>query len=116
VIAQTLVCRKVGAGLIHHRDRGSQYARAEYRSVSSSRAHPGMSQVANCWDNTVVESFFTTLKTELPTTLFASHQAARSGIFDDVACCYNRQRRHSTLGYQTSVEAERAYFTRQRAA
>lgn len=109
--------RQVPPGLIHHSDRGSQYARTAYRAaLAQAKLVPSMSRVANCWDNAVMESFFATLKAELPQAVFASYQAARSTIFAYIEGFYNRQRRHSTLGYQTPVEAETAYFTRQRAA
>jgi putative transposase len=109
--------RHVPPGLIHHSDRGSQYASAAYRAaLADAQLVPSMRRVANCWDNAVMESFFASLKAELPQEVFASHQAARSAIFAYIECFYNRQRRHSTLGYQTPVAAETAYFTRQRAA
>ena len=78
-------------------------------TVAAANLTSSMSRVANCWDNAVVESFFATLKTELPTAVFASHAAARSIVFDYIECFYHRQRRHSTLGYQTPLEAEAAY-------
>ena len=58
--------RRPGAGLIHHSDRGSQYAASQYRDILQAAAiTPSMSRKANCWDNAPMESFFGTLKTEL---------------------------------------------------
>lgn len=116
-VRHVLARRKATVGLLHHSDRGSQYARVAYRAaLAAANLTSSMSRVANYWDNAVVESCFATLKTELPTTVFASHVAARSAVLDDIECFYNRQRRHSTLGYQTPAAAEAAYLTRQRAA
>jgi putative transposase len=58
-----------------------------------------MSRKANCWDTAVMESFFATLKAELPTAVFASHAAARLAVFEYIERFYNRRRLHSALGY-----------------
>lgn len=71
--------RQPGAGLLHHSDRGSQYASGEYQALlASAQITPSMSRKGNCWDNAAMERFFATLKAELPQTVFASHAAARS--------------------------------------
>jgi len=100
--------RQPGAGLIHHSDRGSQYAASAYRKVLS--AHGiicSMSRRGNCWDNAVVESFFHTLKTELlyHERLLTRAQARRL-IFEWIEVFYNRIRLHSTLGYKSPVQYE----------
>jgi putative transposase len=70
--------------------------------------HATQTAKGNCWDNAVAESFFSTLKTELVhATDFATRQQARSAIFEYIEVFYNRQRRHSTLGYLSPVEYER---------
>jgi putative transposase len=68
-----------------------------------------MSRKGNCWDNAVAESFFSTLKLELVyRTSFATRQEARAAIFEYIEVFYNRLRRHSTLGYLSPVDYERA--------
>lgn len=102
--------RQPPQGLIHHSDRGSQYASAEYRQALASRAiQASMSRKGNCWDNAVVESFFSSLKQELvyPTDFATRHQA-RSELFEYIEVFYNRQRRHSSLGYLSPRDYERA--------
>jgi len=99
--------RRPPPGLLHHSDRGSQYASADYQAVlRAAHMTPSMSRTGNCWDNAVMESFFATLKAELPTTVFASHAAARQAVFDYIERFYNRQRRHSTLAYLSPVAYE----------
>ena len=102
--------RRPPAGLLHHSDRGSQYASAEYQALlARAQMRASMSRKGNCWDNAAMESFFATLKTELPQTEYASHAAARSAVFEYIERFYNRQRLHSTLGYQTPVAYEQEY-------
>lgn len=94
--------------LLAHSDRGSQYASEHYQRVL---AHHGitcsMSEVANCWDNAPAESFFATLKKELVYLEdFRTRAEARSAIFEFIEMFYNRERLHSTLGYQSPEEFE----------
>jgi transposase InsO family protein len=102
--------RQPAAGLVHHSARGSQYASADYqKALKASGLQCSMSRKGNCWDNAVAESFFSTLKTELVyQNDFATRQQARSVLFEYIEVFYNRQRRHSTLGYLSPVEYERA--------
>jgi putative transposase len=95
-------------GLIHHSDRGSQYASADYQDALRDRGVVcSMSRKGNCWDNAVAESFFATLKTELIyPRRFATRREAKDAIFDYVEVFYNRRRRHSTLGYLSPVDFE----------
>jgi putative transposase len=97
-------------GLIHHSDRGSQYASGEYQRALSSRGiHCSMSRKGNCWDNAVAESFFSSLKMELVYLMdFSTRHQARSAIFEYIEVFYNRRRRHSSLGYVSPLEYERA--------
>jgi putative transposase len=110
VEALTLACgrRRPGAGLLHHSDRGSQYASAEYQSrLSEAGAQASMSRRGDCYDNAAVESFFGTLKTELVHgRRYATRAEARSDIFEYVEVFYNQQRRHSALGYLSPAEYE----------
>lgn len=102
--------RQPPQGLIHHSDRGSQYASAEYRQALASRGiQCSMSRKGNCWDNAVVESFFSSLKQErVYTTHFATRHQARAELFEYIEVFYNRKRRHSSLGYMSPKDYERA--------
>jgi len=96
------------ASLLHHSDRGSQYASEEYRMLLSEHGIGcSMSRKGNCWDNAVAESFFATLKTELVRGAdWHTREEARSALFDYIEVWYNRVRRHSTLGYKSPVQYE----------
>lgn len=96
-------------GLLHHSDRGSQYASRIFQGeLARLRARASMSRKGDCWDNAVVESFFSSLKRELfGDAIFESRAAARHAVFEFIEVFYNRQRRHSTLGYLTPLEFER---------
>ena len=93
----------------HHSDRGVQYAaRAYRRELAAAGFTASMSRVGNCWDNAVVESFFATLTKELLVDgVFATRSEASAAVFEFIEIWYNRQRRHSTLGYLTPVEYEK---------
>jgi transposase InsO family protein len=92
---------KPGVALLHHSDRGVQYACALYRSLLSEHGIVvSMSRPGNCYDNAVAESFFGTLKTELVNPMrYRTKEEARTSIFQWIECWYNRKRRHSSLGY-----------------
>jgi putative transposase len=89
--------------LVVHTDRGAQYAASEYRSfLVETGVTPSMSRKGNCYDNAFAETFFKTLKTELVyQRQFKTKKEARSAIFEYVEVFYNRERLHSSLGYQT---------------
>jgi putative transposase len=95
-------------GLIHHSDRGGQYAAATYQAALTEYGmKASMSRAANCYDNAVAESFFSTLECEL----FVKHTwrtraEARQAIFRYIETWYNSRRRHSTLGYVSPVDFE----------
>jgi putative transposase len=93
--------RKPKAGLIHHSDKGSQYASYDFQKILSDfGVIPSMSGKGNCFDNAVTETFFHTLKTELMfDCIFETREAAKSAIFEYIEIFYNRERKHSTLGY-----------------
>jgi transposase InsO family protein len=101
--------RSPSAGLIHHSDRGSQYASGDFQKVlEGAGIRCSMSRRGNCWDNASVESFLGTLKKELVHRYdFASRACARSTIFEWLEVFYNRSRRHWSPGYLSPVEFER---------
>jgi putative transposase len=101
--------QKPPPGLIHHSDRGSQYAAAGYRKLLSAAGMiQSMSRKGNCWDNAPMESCFGTLKTELVhQACYETRDAARHDLFAYIEGYYNRQRLHSALGYITPEQAER---------
>ena len=102
--------RQPATGLLHHSDRGSQYASANYRALLADHdISVSMSGVGNCYDNAMKESFFATLKTECATRPFATRTAARSAIFEYIEVFYNRQRLHSALGYRSPEQFERLH-------
>ena len=106
-LQMALTQRQPAAGRLPHSDRGRQYASAEYQALLA--AH-GMqcrrSRRGNCYDNAVHESFFGTLKSECADTRFPNRTAARQSVFEYIEVWYNRQRRHSTLGYLSPAEFE----------
>ena len=100
--------RKPGPDLIHHSDRGSQYACGDYqRLLKTHKMLCSMSRKGNCWDNAPVESFFHTLKTEcIYWEEFETREQAIRKIFEWIEILYNRNRRHSTLGNLSPVNFE----------
>lgn len=96
-----LARRRPKAGLLHHSDRGCQYTSHAYRQrLEQAGMTMSMSRKGNCWDNAVMESFFGSLKVEcVGRTIYSSHEQARLSLFTYLEVYYNRQRRHSTLGY-----------------
>jgi transposase InsO family protein len=106
-----LRARQPGSDLIHHSDRGVQYASTDYRLLLQSRGvSVSMSRVGDCYDNAAMESFWGTLKTEwVYRQKYSTREEARQSIFKYIECWYNRKRRHSAIGYQSpeSFEASR---------
>ncbi len=102
-LSMALDRRDPGEGLLHHSDRGVQYASDSYTHRLSQRGiKMSMSRKGNCWDNAVMESFWATLKTELVNhERFATRNQARAAIFEYIEVFYNRVRLHSTLGYRS---------------
>ena len=105
--------RNPRSGLVHHSDRGSQYASDDYQEELKKRGIAcSMSRKGDCWDNAVIESFFATLKKELVyREQFLSRAQATQAIFEYIEVFYNRLRRHSYLGYVSPVEFERVRET-----
>lgn len=100
--------RKPAKGLISHTDRGSQYASDSYRQIQIDHGiKASMSRKGDCWDNAVAESFFHTLKTELIYQIdFETRADARTSIFEYIEVFYNRQRLHSSNGYEAPLVYE----------
>jgi transposase InsO family protein len=98
-------------GLLHHSDRGVQYACGLYRELLEEHGITcSMSRAGNCYDNAVTESFFGTFKTELVhREHYRTRAEARSSIFQWIECWYNRRRRHSSLGYLSPEQFEARY-------
>lgn len=109
-LLNALACRAPAARLVHHSDRGSQYASRSYRALLEQHGiECSMSRAGDCYDNAVIESFFGTFKQE-----WAYHQSwngladARASTFDYIEVFYNGQRLHSSLDYRTPNEADEA--------
>ena len=101
--------RKPQPGVLYHSDRGTQYASKAYQDLLKAyKMRCSMSRKGNCWDNSVVESFFGTLKQEhIFFSDFDTRNEAKSSVFEWIEGFYNRERLHSTLGYQSPEEYER---------
>lgn len=97
---QAVLRRSPRPGLIHHSDRGSQYASYSYQDLLKEHgAIPSMSRKGNCYDNAIAETFFHTLKTDLIYwEMYRTRNQAKKSIFEYIEVWYNRQRRHSSLG------------------
>ena len=107
-LMMALLHRTPPAGLLHHSDRGSQYAATNYQQVLTKHGMlASMSRRGNCWDNACAESFFGTLKRELIYhRQYRTRDDAKQDIFEYIEVFYNRLRRHSTLGYYSPAEFE----------
>ncbi len=103
-----LAHRQPPVGLIHHSDRGVQYASESYRQrLAAAGVVPSMSRRGNCYDNALMESFWSSLKRELVHRVhFATRAQARAALFEWIEIFYNRERLHSALGYQSPVDFE----------
>lgn len=100
--------RNPPGGLLHHSDRGSQYASEDFQALLLKYGMIcSMSRTGNCWDNAPAESFFSILKRELVFhNRYQSRAQARLSIFDYIERFYNRRRIHASLGYVTPSEFE----------
>jgi putative transposase len=107
-LGMALASRCPEAGLLAHSDRGSQYAGEHYQSeLAKHGIRCSMSRRGNCWDNAPMESFFATLKKELVHhEKYATRAEARSSLFEYIEVFYNRERRHSALGYVAPAQFE----------
>jgi transposase InsO family protein len=104
-----LVSRQPGVGLIHHSDRGSEYASSRYQLLlQEHNIQASMSGTGDCYDNAMMESFWATLKEECwGTTIFATRNEAKAAIFEYIEVYYNKKRIHSSLGYMSPVDYEK---------
>lgn len=107
-LMMAVALRKPPAGLIHHSDRGSQYASRKYQALLAQyRLKSSMSRKGNCWDNAPVERFFKSLKEEwIGDRLYGTREAAIRDLREYLMVYYNTKRLHSTLDYQTPVQFE----------
>lgn len=107
-LQMAITTRQPPPDLLHHSDRGSQYASDDYQALlTQARMVGSMSRKGNCYDNAPVESFFGTLKTELVFhQQYATRAEARLDIFEYIEVFYNRFRRHSALGYKSPANYE----------
>lgn len=103
-----LLRRRPGPGLLLHSDRGVQYRGTDYQQLlTDAGIRSSMSRKGNCWDNAVMESFFSRLKVELIyPEAYRTFEALRAGLFEYIEVFYNRQRRHSALGYLSPAQFE----------
>jgi len=117
-LSMAVAQRRPAPGLLHHSDRGSQYASQEYReALEEHGAIASMSRLGNCWDNAVVESFFATLKAELAAdSRWKTREEAKRAVVEYIEVWYNRKRRHQTLGYLTPAQYENDVLKRAKAA
>jgi putative transposase len=109
-LEMALARRLPGEGLVAHSDRGSQYASEHYQRLLAGHGITcSMSRRGNCWDNSPMESFFASLKKELIRgETFPTREEARASIFEYIEVFFNRIRRHSSLGYKSPAEYEKA--------
>lgn len=108
-IDTALRSRDVGTDLVHHSDRGSQYASADYARLLQAHGvvKVSMSRVGNCYDNSAMESFWGSLKTEwVYQQDYQTFEQAKQSIFKYIECWYNRRRRHSAIGYVSPEQFE----------
>ena len=107
-LRMAIEARRPAPGLIHHSDRGVQYACTAYRDLlAGHQIEASMSRSGDCWDNAVAESFFATLELELiERATWATRTDARHAIFGFIQTWYNRKRRHSTLDYLSPMQYE----------
>lgn len=108
-LRMAIAARNPEPAVVHHSDRGSQYASTDYRALLGAHGMiASMSRKGNCWDNAVAESFFATIEFELIMKHdWHTRDEARRTISRYIEIWYNRQRRHSTLGYVSPAEYER---------
>jgi transposase InsO family protein len=101
--------------LMHHSDRGSQYASENYqRLLKRHEIKVSMSRKGNCWDNAVMERFFGSLKSErINHKSYKTREDARKDVIDYIEMFYNSRRLHSTLNYKTPMKYEENYYVSQ---
>lgn len=110
-VKQALCKRSISKELVHHSDRGCQYTSQEFKELAARHGIKlSMSAKGRCYDNAVAESFFHTLKTEQTyLSNYRFREEAKSSIFEYIEVFYNRRRLHSTLGYVSPADFEKAW-------
>ncbi len=109
--------RNSPSGVIHHSDRGTQYTALSFgQRLEEAGMFPSMGRVGSALDNAMAESFVSTLKAEMGVSVFATREAARTAVFDYIEGFYNPSRRHSSIGYISPADYERAIVGEVRAA
>jgi len=110
-LGMAVSARRPAAGLVHHSDRGSQYASLTFgATLRDSGLLASMGSRGDAYDNAAAESFMATIKTELvKRTTFKSRDAARLALFEYIETFYNPLRRHSSLGYKSPIEFEQIH-------
>jgi putative transposase len=108
-LQMALLHREPGADLIHHADRGSEYASQSYQAMLLQRGiQVSMSRKGDCYDNAMMESFWGTPKEEgIGQTIYQTREEAKTALFDYIEVFCNRKRRHSSLGYLSPVAYEK---------
>ncbi len=97
------------SGVIHHSDRGSQYTALSFgKRLEKEGVFPSMGRVGSALDNAMAESFVSTLKAEMGVSVFITKESARIAVLDYIEGFYNPRRRHSSIGYMSPSEYERA--------
>jgi len=103
--------RNSPSGVVHHSDRGSQYTALSFgQRLEEAVMFASMGRVGSALDNAMAESFVSTLKAEMGASVFATREAARTAAFDYIEGFYNPTRRHSSIGYMSPADYERAKF------
>jgi putative transposase len=117
-LRMALLHRRPEAGLIHHSDRGVQYAADDFqRLLATHQVTCSMSRKGNCWDNACAESFFGSLKNEwVKGKLYETHDEAKKDIFNYIEVFYNRKRKHASLGYVSPAAYEEMHEIKQEQA
>lgn len=115
---RAIACRRPPPGLLHHSDRGSQYCSHDYQAVLKQFGmRTSMSRKGNCWDNAPMESFWSTLKTELVFHCrFATREQAKRVITEYIEIFYNRLRKQARLGFLSPIAFNQQYYAKQLAA
>jgi len=117
-LRMALLHRRPDMGVLHHSDRGVQYAADDFQDLlTSNKIVCSMSRKGNCWDNAVVESFFGSLKNEwMQKKIYQTMEDAKKDVFHYIEVFYNRKRRHASLGYVSPVVYEEMYEMNQERA
>ncbi|MCQ6344266.1 IS3 family transposase, partial [Bacillus cereus] len=114
-LQRALAQETITEGIMHHSDRGSQYASHEYQKIlKQEKFQVSMSRKGNCYDNAVIESFHSVLKKEwVYPKKYKTREEAKSSIFKYIEVFYNRKRSHSALKYVSPIQFEKRFYEKQ---